>query len=161
MNKKRKVFLIFLIVVVFLACLFKYISMFYIPRTIGYEYKGSVYSPDGKYMLNLWNTSGGATSSFSVSASVASIDGKFKKNIFREIHETNIEGYWIDNCTVSINGIILDVEYETYDNRRLDNLERRKSPNDMSAKSTLPPICRFSNRFFCWILSPGVLSSEE
>ncbi|MBR4236740.1 MAG: hypothetical protein IKR85_11880 [Clostridia bacterium] len=90
-------------------------------------------SPNQSFVLVAYDTSGGATSPFSVGAEVQSIQGDYKKAIFRAQFEENIEAYWIDDYTVCINSIVLDVRYDTFDNTRLSYKEQRYDKYNMKA----------------------------
>ena len=75
--------------------------------------KGST-SPDGRYKIKAFRTSGGATVDFGVYCDL-SIDGKTYEKIYTDYHvkDANIE--WIDNDTVSINSHIIDLPDGRYD----------------------------------------------
>ena len=74
-------------------------------------------SPDGNYKLEAYRTEPGATVDFSIK--VYSVKGSEKRQIYNCYHESTVSIHWIDNDTVKINNICLDLsENETYDWRR-------------------------------------------
>ena len=71
-------------------------------------------SPDGKYNLEAYRTEPGATVDFSVRVYLTT--GDRKTIIYDAYHEYEAKIVWIDNTTVSINGITLDISQgEKYD----------------------------------------------
>lgn len=75
-------------------------------------------SPNGKYTINAYVSSGGATTSFSVRAELVFNDNtKKKKNLYWNYREDNANIDWIDDDTVRINGHILRLPNEKYDFR--------------------------------------------
>jgi len=71
-------------------------------------------SPDGKYNLEAYRTEPGATVDFSVRVYLTT--GDRKAIIYDAYHEYEAKIVWIDNTTVSINGITLDISQgEKYD----------------------------------------------
>lgn len=74
-------------------------------------------SPDGNYKLEAYRTEPGATVDFSIK--VYSVTSSEKRQIYNCYHESTVSIHWIDNDTVKINNICLDLsENETYDWRR-------------------------------------------
>lgn len=74
-------------------------------------------SPDGKYYLEAYRTSPGATVDFSVKVYI--VNGDDKKIIYNAYHESEVQIGWIDDSTVSINGKTLDLSLgEKYDWRK-------------------------------------------
>ena len=71
-------------------------------------------SPDGKYNLEAYRTEPGATVDFSVRVYLTT--GDRKTIVYDAYHEYEAKIVWIDNTTVSINGITLDISQgEKYD----------------------------------------------
>ncbi len=71
-------------------------------------------SPDGTYELEAYDTSGGATVDFSVAVYLLKENRKIC--IYNGYHEKDVEIIWVDNSTVTINGITLDLSKdERYD----------------------------------------------
>lgn len=64
-------------------------------------------SPDGEYVLEAYRTEPGATVDFSIRVYMLNENEKIK--VYDAYHEYDIELYWINNSTVSINGKILDL----------------------------------------------------
>ena len=73
-------------------------------------------SPDGKYTVRAYLCDGGATVDHAVRCSVTDAEGN-TRNIYWNYHESEAEIEWTDDVTVSINGIILNVETGKYDYR--------------------------------------------
>ena len=105
-------------------CIMSYIHKYYI-RIIKVKKLDTIESPDKQYILITYDTSGGATSPFSVGAEVISSEGDFHKTIFKAQFEKDINAFWIDSFTVNINGIILDIRYDTFNNVRLNYKQQR------------------------------------
>ncbi|TXK83964.1 DUF5412 domain-containing protein [Paenibacillus sp. N3.4] len=79
---------------------------------------GQSTSPNGKYTINAYLSSGGATTDFSVRAElIFNKNSKKKKNIYWNYREENAYIVWIDNDTVRINGHDLKLPNEKYDFR--------------------------------------------
>ncbi len=129
-----------------------YVSVYYLPRLVCHEYIRSEISPDGQYSLDLWFSRGNATTDFCVAATIRSINGGFRKNLYQSYHSLNITGEWLDDNIVMINDTVLDVRYDTFTNTRFYGT---------SAKATLPRWARFMNGFFRWILRPLVPDVEH
>ena len=74
-------------------------------------------SPSGKYTLEAYRAEPGATVDFSIKVYLLEPDGK--KLIYDAYHEREVEIYWLNESTVSINGRSIDLELgESYDWRR-------------------------------------------
>ncbi|NEW04900.1 DUF5412 domain-containing protein [Paenibacillus sp. SYP-B3998] len=74
--------------------------------------------PNGKYTINAYVPSGGATTDFAVRAElVFNKNSKKKKNIYWNYREENAYIVWIDDDTVRINGHVLRLPNEKYDFR--------------------------------------------
>ena len=69
-------------------------------------------SPDGTYTVNAYVSDGGATTPYTVS--------------YWQYRENAADITWVDDDTVKINGVILDVPNETYDYR--DHAENTNKP---------------------------------
>ena len=68
-------------------------------------------SPDKSYTLEAVLVDGGATTAYSVKVYSVNDNLLFnKKQIYSKYREDNVEINWIDNSTVDINGVILDLE---------------------------------------------------
>ncbi|NOU67065.1 hypothetical protein GC096_23770 [Paenibacillus sp. LMG 31461] len=75
-------------------------------------------SPNGKYTINAYVSSGGATTDFAVRAELVSNKNSKKKNIYWNYREENAYIVWINDDTVKINGHVLRLPNEKYDFRR-------------------------------------------
>lgn len=75
-------------------------------------------SPNGKYTINAYVSSGGATTDFAVRAELVSNKSSKKKNIYWNYREENAYIVWIDDETVKINGHVLRLPNEKFDFRR-------------------------------------------
>ncbi len=84
----------------------------------GGEFLSSSDSPDGKYTVNAYIYRGSATEAETVRAELVDNDSGTQKNIYLKYREQSARCEWLDNTTVAINGIELDVRSDTYDWRR-------------------------------------------
>ncbi|WP_235549727.1 DUF5412 domain-containing protein [Paenibacillus sp. Soil766] len=75
-------------------------------------------SPYGKYTINAYVSSGGATTGYAVRAELVSNKNSKKKNIYWNYREENADIVWIDDETVKINGHVLSLPNEKFDFRR-------------------------------------------
>ena len=76
-------------------------------------------SPAGTYTLKSYRTDGGATTSYAIRGELNfNAENKKPKNIYWEYRVENAEVEWLDEDTVMINGVQLDVPDEKYDFRR-------------------------------------------
>lgn len=81
------------------------------------RYLSSETSPNGKYKLNAYLYSGGATEDFTLRVEVEDINATTSKNIYWKDHDKTANMYWINNETVIINGKKLNVLKDKYDFR--------------------------------------------
>ena len=72
-------------------------------------------SPGGKYKVNSYLVSGNATVDFSVRCEVVEIATGSTRNIYWQYHMESADVVWIDDHTVNINGVVLDVQTDSYD----------------------------------------------
>ena len=71
-------------------------------------------SPDGNYYLKAYRTEPGATVDFSIKVYI--VEDSREKQIYNRYHESSVTITWIDNSTVQINNISLDLsKQQTYD----------------------------------------------
>ncbi|WP_404409468.1 DUF5412 domain-containing protein [Jeotgalibacillus malaysiensis] len=75
-------------------------------------------SPDGTYTLKAYLTNGGATVAYAVRGELVTNDSGKTKNISWQYREEEAEIEWLDEDTVVINGVELDVPGERYDYRK-------------------------------------------
>ena len=74
-------------------------------------------SPDGKYTVTAYLNNGGATTDYAVLGEVKNNETDKVKNIYWNYHCQTASVKWIDNTTVKINNIELDVTKDIYDYR--------------------------------------------
>lgn len=75
-------------------------------------------SPEGKYTVNAYLYNGGATTSYVVLGElVFNEENKKSKKIYWQYKEEKAVIEWIDDDTVLINGVQLELPHETYDYR--------------------------------------------
>lgn len=83
------------------------------------EFLHLIESPNGDYTVKAYVSESGATVADAVRVEVIYHQKEDKtKNIYWGYRESEVEITWIDNDTVSINGIDLDVRKEVYDWRK-------------------------------------------
>ncbi len=75
-------------------------------------------SPDSAYTVTAYLNNGGATTDLAVLCSVRNNKTKKERNIYWNYHCSTADIQWLDDKTVSINGIKLDVTKDLYDYRR-------------------------------------------
>lgn len=86
--------------------------------TYGRELMEESVSPDGRFIVCAYLTSGGATTDYAVLGTVREKNEADEKNIYLQYRCETAEIEWLDHTTVSINGVVLDVRKDTYDYRR-------------------------------------------
>lgn len=103
----------------FLIFLFSYgIYHFFSTQGVdGQELINKSTSPDGKYTVSAYLNNGGATTAWAVLCSVENNETGRERNIYWNYNCSEAEIIWIDNDTVTINDIELDLPYDTYDFR--------------------------------------------
>lgn len=75
-------------------------------------------SPNGTYTINAYLYNGGATVSYTVLGElVFNKENKRSKKIYWQYREENVQIEWIDDNTVRINNVQLELPNETYDYR--------------------------------------------
>jgi hypothetical protein len=76
----------------------------------------SVPSPDGIHMMKIYRNNGGATVDWSTTISIQKVGSSTEKNVYFHYHEKDPdEAVWVDNDTVRINGMELDIHNEYYE----------------------------------------------
>lgn len=89
-----------------------------IQRINGQEYLNELTSPNGTYTVTTYLNNGGATTSYAVLGTLKNnINGK-TKNIYWQYRCEKSEIEWLNDETIKINGIELNVKKEIYDYRR-------------------------------------------
>lgn len=95
-----------------------YWAFYDIQRIKGQQYITESTSPDGTYTVSAYLNNGGATTSYSVLGVLKNKINNKTKNIYWQYKCDKAEIEWINNDTIKINGIQLQVEHEVYDYRR-------------------------------------------
>ncbi len=94
-----------------------YWAFYDIQRINGQEIIQEVPSPNGTYTVTAYLNNGGATTDYAVLCSVKRTGLRNEKNIYWQYHCTEADIVWIDEQTVQINGVRLNVKKDTYDYR--------------------------------------------
>ncbi|UJF16614.1 DUF5412 domain-containing protein [Jeotgalibaca sp. MA1X17-3] len=115
---KKKIILSLLVIVGLLSYGF-YWAFFDMNRLPEGELIADVSSPKETYTIKAYLTNGGATTSYAIRGELHFNDSNKKaKNIYWNNREEEVEIEWMDDDTVRINGIELEVEDEKFDFRR-------------------------------------------
>ena len=117
MKKAISVIGILLLVTALLLGYGIYWGFYDLQRLKGQEIIREVPSPDGSYTVTAYLNNGGATTDYSVLCSVTFNGQNKEKNIYWQYHCEDAGIVWLDNCTVKINGVELNVKKDTYDYR--------------------------------------------
>ncbi len=91
---------------------------FGIQRIEGQDKITEVSSADNKYTVTAYLNSGGATTGWSVLGTLTDNEIGKNKNIYWQYDCSEADIYWIDETTVSINDVELNVLKDTYDYRK-------------------------------------------
>ena len=116
----KKTLLIVGIVVLLIVSLLGYgfyWAFYDIQRLEGQEVIQEVSSPNGTYTITAYLNNGGATTDYAVLCSVKNNSSGKEKNIYWQYHCTKANILWLNEDTVQINGIELNVKKDTYDYR--------------------------------------------
>lgn len=85
------------------------------------ELISSITSPDGIHIMNIYRNNGGATVDWSTTISIQKVGALTERNIYFHYHEKNPdEAVWVDNDTVRVNGLELNIYkdyYESFDRK--------------------------------------------
>ena len=103
-----------------IICLIGYSAnwcFFDIQRLNGQELISESKSPDGTYLVKAYRNNQGATSDFAVLCTLENISDGNVKNIYWHDACDSADIKWMDDDTVKINGITLQLPYQTYDYR--------------------------------------------
>lgn len=95
-----------------------YWAFYDIQRLEGQEVIQEVSSPNGTYTVTAYLNNGGATTDYAVLCSVKTNGRNNEKNIYWQYHCTKADIVWLDEQTVQINGVVLNVKKDIYDYRR-------------------------------------------
>jgi len=94
-----------------------YWAFYDIQRIEGQEVIQEVTSPNGTYTVTAYLNNGGATTGYAVLCSVKTNGQNKEKNIYWQDRCEEADIVWIDEQTVQINGVELNVEKDIYDYR--------------------------------------------
>ena len=83
------------------------------------EFLTSAEAPNGLHRIDAYLCNGGATVDFAVRCAVVDIDSGEERNIYWQYHQQTAQIEWIDEETVEINGIRLNIFTDSYDWRKL------------------------------------------
>ncbi len=119
-NKRKAKIIAVLVSVILIAVVIPsalYIKFFTIWGVRGQQPIKIVSSPDGRYTVTAYLNNGGATTAYAVLGTVTDNKTGIERNIYWQYrcHVAYID--WVDNTTVIINGVELDVKKDTYDYR--------------------------------------------
>lgn len=108
--------LVGIIIILLLILNHFFYSMHHLPSG---EFLKEAESPTGKYTVKAYVSTSGATVADAVRGEVIYHHKREKKkNIYWEYRESEAEIVWIDDDTVSVNGVELDVRKDVYDFRK-------------------------------------------
>lgn len=116
-KKSLKILLISVLVLSALAFTLNW-AFFDLQRIDGETFLSEVTSPGGTYTAKAYVNNGGATTSYAVLAVLENnVNGKHK-NIYWEYRMEKADMKWIDEETININGVVLNVKKDVYDFRK-------------------------------------------
>jgi len=107
-----------LLIVIALISYGIYWAFFDIQRIDGEEIITTSDSPDSSYTVTAYLNNGGATVDYAVLCAVKNNKTGKERNIYWNYHCQSADIQWLDDKTVSINGIELDITKDLYDWRR-------------------------------------------
>lgn len=87
----------------------------------GQELLETLPSPDGHYTVSIYRNNGGATSGYALLGTVINQESGRERNFYWQYQQNLASFRWIDEYTVEINGILLDVRQDSYDYRKRAN----------------------------------------
>ena len=93
-------------------------AFFDIQRINGQEYLTESTSPNGTFTVTSYLNNGGATTSYAVLGILKNNENGKTKNVYWQYRCEKAEMEWLNNETIKINGIELNVKNEIYDYRR-------------------------------------------
>lgn len=95
-----------------------YWAFYDIQRINGQQYITESTSPNGKYTVIAYLNDGGATTGYAVLGMLKNNNSGKTKNIYLQYNCEKADISWINDETIKINGIQLNVKNEIYDYRR-------------------------------------------
>lgn len=93
-------------------------ALFDLQRLEGQEILVVSPSPNAAYTITAYRNNGGATADYAVLCAVKNNQTGKERNIYWNYHCDQADIRWLDDQTVSINGVVLDVRKDRYDYRR-------------------------------------------
>lgn len=108
---------ILLMIAAFISCGIHW-AFFDIQRLDGQEIITTSDSPDSTYTVTAYLNNGGATTGYAVLCTVKNNKTGKERNIYWNGHCSTADIQWVDDKTVIINGVELDVTKDIYDYRR-------------------------------------------
>ena len=121
MRKSRKYFIVICITIVGIVSGISYginWAFYDIQRINGQEYITESTSPNGTYTVTAYLNNGGATTSYAVLGTLKNNENGKIKNIYWKYRCEKADISWVNDETVKINEIQLNVKKEIYDYRR-------------------------------------------
>ena len=118
MKKKTKIIIGVLMLFAVLIGYGIHWAFFDIQRLSGQEVITTSDSPNGQYTITAYKNNGGATTGYAVLANVVNHDNQKSRNFYWQDDCEDASIIWIDETTVEINGISLNIWEDTYDYRR-------------------------------------------
>lgn len=97
-----------------------YWAFYDIQHIKGQEILQKVSSPDGTYTITAYLNNGGATTAYAVLCSVKNNGTGKERNIYWQYRDFDANIIWLNEETVQIDGVELDVNKDTYDFRRFN-----------------------------------------
>lgn len=117
MKRTLSIICIVLLVVISILGYGIYWAFYDIQRLEGQEVIQEVSSPNDTYTITAYLNNGGATTGYAVLCSVKNNSTGKEKNIYWQYSCTKADIVWLDEETVQINGVELNVKKDTYDYR--------------------------------------------
>lgn len=115
---KKKPITLFLVIITF-SVYFVFWAFYDMERLPKGELLLQVHSPSETYSIKAYRTNGGATTAYAIRGELNFNNSRKKpKNIYWNYREDQAVIEWVDEDTVIINGIELDVPNEKFDFRR-------------------------------------------
>ena len=93
-------------------------AFFDIQRIDGQEYLKELTSPNGTYTVTAYLNNGGATTGYAVLCALKNNNNGKNKNIYWQYRWEKADMEWLNDETIKINGLELNVKNEIYDYRR-------------------------------------------
>lgn len=117
---KKHLMIIFIIIAIMIGGIAYAInwSFFNIQRINGQEYLTESTSPNGTYTVTAYLNNGEATTGYAVLGTLKNNKTGKNKNIYWQYRCEKAEMEWLNDETIKINGIELNVKNEIYDYRR-------------------------------------------